>query len=86
MQPGNFLKPTKPVVIECSKQQRKYLNSKFDAGLCRRSDVETKNALAVKTVKAAGVSRINDLYSVVTAKCGKAYKNCTSHPSPEPIP
>ena len=38
--------------------------------------METKNALAVKTVKAHGVTRIDDLYSVVTAHCGDVYKNC----------
>ena len=42
-----------------------------------RSDVEMKNALAVKTVKSAGVTRINDLYSVVTQKCGNKYRNCS---------
>lgn len=42
-----------------------------------RSDVEMKNALAVKTVKAAGVARINDLYSVITQKCGAKYRNCS---------
>lgn len=41
-----------------------------------QSDVETKNALAVKTVQAHGVTRINDLYSVVTAHCGAVYKDC----------
>ena len=42
-----------------------------------RSDVEMKNALAVTTVKAAGVARINDLYSVITQKCGAKYRNCS---------
>merc|ERR1712217_669479 len=29
---------------------------------------------ALETVKKAGVTRINDLYSVITDKCGKVYK------------
>ena len=41
------------------------------------NDVEAKNALAVQTVQAQGVSRINDLYAVVTGFCGKVYKNCS---------
>ncbi len=42
-----------------------------------RNDVEAKNALAVKTVKAHGVSVIDDLYTAVTDVCGKVYKNCS---------
>ena len=42
-----------------------------------RSDVEAKNKLAVETVKREGVTRINDLYSVITAKCGDVYANCS---------
>jgi hypothetical protein len=43
-----------------------------------QQDVETKNALAVSAVKGAGVSRINDLYSVVTSHCGPVpYRNCS---------
>lgn len=42
-----------------------------------RSDVETKNAVAVKTVKAHGVARINDLYLAVTSRCGDVYRDCT---------
>jgi hypothetical protein len=42
------------------------------------NDVERKNALAVKTVRgvAPGIA-VNDLYSVVTATCGKVYRNCS---------
>lgn len=39
-------------------------------------DLETKNAVAVATVQAAGVKNINDLYSVVTAHCGDKYFTC----------
>ena len=42
-----------------------------------RDDVETKNELAVRAVRAAGVTRINDLYSVVTARGGEVYQNCS---------
>ena len=42
-----------------------------------QNDVEYKNALAVKTVRAHGVNAIDDLYSAVTAVCGKVYKNCS---------
>lgn len=42
-----------------------------------QNDVETKNALAVQTVKTQGVQRINDLYTVVTNFCGKVYRNCS---------
>jgi len=42
-----------------------------------RNDVEDKNAVAVKTVQANGVTRIHDLYHVVTDVCGAVYKNCT---------
>jgi hypothetical protein len=42
------------------------------------NDVELKNALAVQTVQSAGVTRINDLYSVITDFCGPVpYKNCS---------
>jgi hypothetical protein len=41
-----------------------------------QNDVETKNALAVKTTKEHGVNAINDLYSIITAHCGKTYKDC----------
>ena len=41
-----------------------------------RNDVETKNALAVQTVKAHGVRHVDDLYSVVTARCGPVYRDC----------
>ena len=51
----------------------KYLNPPGPA----RDDVETKNALAVRTVRAAGVTQINDLYSVVTSRCGQVYQNCS---------
>ena len=42
-----------------------------------RRDVEDKNTLAVRTVRAAGVTQINDLYSVVTRRCGATYENCS---------
>merc|ERR1712032_1384761 len=42
-----------------------------------RSDVEMKNQLAVDTVKKAGVTQINDLYRVITDRCGAVYKNCS---------
>ena len=42
-----------------------------------RTDVEAKNALAVQTVRASGVSRIHDLYKVVTDRCGTVYKSCS---------
>ena len=35
------------------------------------------SALAVATVKASGVRHINDLYAVVTDRCGTVYKNCS---------
>jgi hypothetical protein len=40
-------------------------------------DVEDKNALAVATVRAQGVTLIDDLYSAVTAVCGEVYRNCS---------
>ena len=57
----------------------KYLNPSRpnDPVLDPRNDVEAKNALAVKTVKAHGVSVIDDLYTAVTNVCGKVYKNCS---------
>ena len=42
-----------------------------------QNDVEMKNALAVKTVKAHGVTLIDDLFTAVTDVCGKVYKNCS---------
>ncbi len=39
--------------------------------------VELLNALAVKTVQAAGVTLIHDAYSAVTSVCGPLYFNCT---------
>lgn len=42
-----------------------------------RSDLEQKNEVAVATVRANGVERIHDLYSVVTDQCGQSYKNCS---------
>lgn len=44
-----------------------------------RQDVETKNAAAVAAVRGVGVTRIDDLYSVITTACGPAvpYANCT---------
>lgn len=57
----------------------KYLNPSRpnDPVLDPRNDVETKNALAVKTVKAHGVTAIDDLYTAVTDVCGKVYRNCS---------
>eukprot|EP01052_Picozoa_sp_SAG31_P031478 SAG31_NODE_3339_length_4386_cov_39.128528_7_plen_155_part_00 len=61
-------------------QPQKYLNP------CRPNspvldpcnDVEAKNALAVKTVKSVSPDiAINDLYSVVTNRCGKVYRDCS---------
>lgn len=40
-------------------------------------DVEDKNAAAVATVRAAGVTLIEDRYSVVTGFCGSLYNNCS---------
>jgi hypothetical protein len=39
--------------------------------------VEALNALAVKTVTAAGVTDIHDAYTAVTNVCGSLYYNCT---------
>ena len=56
----------------------KYLNpSRPNTPDDPQNDVEFKNALAVKTVRAHGVAAIDDLYSAVTAVCGKVYKNCS---------
>jgi hypothetical protein len=57
----------------------KYLNPSrpHDPVLDPRNDVETKNAMAVKTVKAHGVTVIDDLYTAVTDVCGKVYRNCS---------
>jgi hypothetical protein len=41
------------------------------------NDVEMKNALAVKTVRAHGVLAIDDLYTAITAICGAVYRNCS---------
>lgn len=40
-------------------------------------DVELKNSIALETVKAQGVTTIDDLYSAITAICGKMYRNCS---------
>lgn len=40
-------------------------------------DVENKNAVAVQTVQAAGVTLIEDRYAVITAHCGSVYNNCS---------
>ena len=48
-----------------------------DPVLDPQNDVEAKNALAVKTVKAHGVTVIDDLYTAVTDVCGKVYRNCS---------
>ena len=42
-----------------------------------QNDVEMKNALAVKTFKAHGVTLIDDLYTAVTDRCGTVYRNCS---------
>eukprot|EP01047_Picozoa_sp_COSAG01_P022440 COSAG01_NODE_1331_length_10699_cov_28.574717_4_plen_482_part_00 len=55
----------------------KYVNPNIPGPMNPQDDVEMKNALAVKTVKAHGVAAINDLYSVVTDVCGKIYRNCS---------
>ena len=55
----------------------KYLNPSRPGPWDPRNDVEDKNALAVATVKSRGVTRIDDLYSLVTSKCGKTYRNCS---------
>ena len=56
----------------------KYLNpSRPQSADNPQKDAEIKNALAVKTVKAHGVANIDDLYSAVTAVCGKVYRNCS---------
>ena len=55
----------------------KYLNPDVPGAFNPRNDVETKNALAVKTVQALGVKQIDDLYSAITAVCGNVYKNCS---------
>eukprot|EP01043_Picozoa_sp_COSAG02_P059836 COSAG02_NODE_7697_length_2887_cov_15.716284_1_plen_345_part_00 len=61
-------------------QPQKYLNPcrPGDPVLDPCNDVEAKNALAVKTVKAvsAGIA-INDLWSVVTKRCGAVYRDCS---------
>ena len=55
-----------------------YMPEKFDTRPASgRSDVETKNAVAVATVKTNGVTLINDLYKVMTDKCGAVYRNCS---------
>ena len=56
----------------------KYLNpSRPNTPDDPQNDVEYKNALAVKTARAHGVNTIDDLYSAVTAVCGKVYRNCS---------
>jgi hypothetical protein len=42
-----------------------------------QSTVEDLNSLAIATVKAAGVARILDAYSVITRVCGDLYVNCS---------
>jgi hypothetical protein len=53
-----------------------YMPQKWCNPPAAQNDVEMKNALAVSTVQAAGVSRFNDLFSVVTAHCGSKYSTC----------
>ena len=55
----------------------KFLNPDRPGPFNPQNDVEDKNALAVATVKAHGVTLIDDLYSAVTAVCGKVYRNCS---------
>ena len=42
-----------------------------------QTSVEDINALAVATVRAAGVTRIDDAYAAITSVCGPLYKNCS---------
>ena len=78
--PGQMLQRTQPQAALIYATMTPFMPEKYAQDgrpETARVDVEMKNRLAVATVKAAGVSRINDLYSAVTDVCGKAYKNCT---------
>jgi hypothetical protein len=57
---------------------QKYINPcrPHDPVLDPCNDVEAKNALAVRTVRAAGVTRINDLYSGVDCCCCRRRRRC----------
>ena len=61
-------------------QPQKYLNPcrPGDPVLDPCNDVEAKNTLAVKTVKAVSAKiAVNDLWSVVTNRCGAVYRDCS---------
>ena len=83
VQLGNFtktLKATGATLVYATMtpfMPEKYLNPNIPGPLNPRNDVETKNALAVKTVQEHGVGVIDDLYSAITAVCGTVYVNCS---------
>lgn len=53
-----------------------FMPEKYEFPPKAQDDVEKKNAVAVKTVRAHGVTLVDDLYKAVTNVCGTVYKDC----------